>query len=239
MNDAFNLLFVRKQNYILAHALRVTAKQNLKRRPTREFFANSTCASHPPWDPRRLIRNSISVCWWLHACRNARDSRACNPLASWKIGRIRINAHTLVSFDSNFACCQTRALRRSPFCDRTKNNDRMDEIERERERERIEPWPEGLLEFPAGICLIGNRHGRRNSPLRPTAPSARSHRCENASRATCASVFRPVTLIPSLHTRRLVVLQHSINDERCLRTIDVILRPLAVNRVHSVSRFFK
>lgn len=63
------------------------------------------------------------------------------------------------------------------------------------ERERERGWPEGLLEFPAGICLIGNRHGRRSSPLHPTAPSARSHPRGNASRATCTSVFRPLTLI--------------------------------------------
>lgn len=131
------------------------------------------------------------------------DSRACNTYISNAYvynacthrkteGRSNVS-HThqqQTSLDSNFACCSTRALRRSPFCGRA---------EGERERGREGAWLEGLLEFPAGICLIGNRHGRPSSPLHPTAPSARSHPRGNASRATCTSVFRPVTLILSLH----------------------------------------
>lgn len=130
------------------------------------------------------------------------DSRACNTYISNAYvynacthrkteGRSNVS-HThqqQTSLDSNFACCSTRALRRSPSA-----------VERrERERGREGAWLEGLLEFPAGICLIGNRHGRPSSPLHPTAPSARSHPRGNASRATCTSVFRPVTLILSLH----------------------------------------
>lgn len=60
---------------------------------------------------------------------------------------------------------------------------------------REPPMPEGLLELLPGICLIGNRHGRRATPAQ--TPSARPHRVPKmrATRARACPLFHPLTLI--------------------------------------------
>ena len=184
------------------------------------------------------------TCRRLHACGNARDVpatiRACVTHSRDERQSVCKRIHwRATSLDSNFACCSTRALRRFPFCGWTKN-DRPSARERERERER----ERDVASLARGVARVSSGHLFNWEPTWPLelTPAFDRPICTITSLRKCVachvrSVFRPVTLIPSLHIQRRRVAPHSVD---CVRVCVRSMRSTRLGkRAEAVLRFYK